>query len=72
MAFIVRGHSCDEVAAALAARAVFVSHGNFYAQTLVERLGCHDGGLVRAGCACYTTEDEVDRLLEGVRKLASD
>ena len=27
-------------------------------------------GLVRAGCACYTTADEVDRLIAGVRALA--
>jgi selenocysteine lyase/cysteine desulfurase len=49
---------------------VFVSNGNFYAQTLVERLG-HGGpgGLVRAGCACYTTAEEIDRLIEGVRAL---
>jgi hypothetical protein len=25
---------------------------------------------VRAGCACYTTEDEIDRLIEGVQDLA--
>jgi len=28
-------------------------------------------GLVRAGCACYTTMDEVDRLLDGVRAIAN-
>jgi selenocysteine lyase/cysteine desulfurase len=28
-------------------------------------------GLVRVGCACYTTEDEVERLIEGVRSLSS-
>ena len=27
-------------------------------------------GLVRAGCACYTTDDEVDRLLDGVGEIA--
>jgi selenocysteine lyase/cysteine desulfurase len=37
---------------------------------VVERLGVSDG-LVRAGCACYTTEAEVDRLLEGVSELSS-
>jgi selenocysteine lyase/cysteine desulfurase len=26
---------------------------------------------VRAGCACYTTADEVDRLLAGVERLTS-
>ena len=35
----------------------------------VERLGV-TGGLVRVGCACYTTDDEVERLLQGVRKLS--
>jgi selenocysteine lyase/cysteine desulfurase len=25
---------------------------------------------VRAGCACYTTEEEVERLIEAVRSLA--
>jgi selenocysteine lyase/cysteine desulfurase len=28
------------------------------------------GGLVRAGCACYTTVEEVDRLVAGVAELA--
>jgi selenocysteine lyase/cysteine desulfurase len=37
---------------------------------VVERLGVSDG-LVRAGCACYTTEEEVDRLIEGVGALSS-
>jgi cysteine desulfurase family protein (TIGR01976 family) len=69
--FTVAGRSSDAVAKALAERAVFVSNGNFYAQTLVERLGrTGGGGLVRAGCACYTSEEEVERLIEGVRALA--
>jgi selenocysteine lyase/cysteine desulfurase len=49
---------------------VFVSHGDFYATTVVERMGQGRDGLVRAGCACYTTAEEVDRLLAGVRELA--
>ncbi|HKO14930.1 MAG TPA: cysteine desulfurase-like protein [Gemmatimonadaceae bacterium] len=71
VAFRVRGHSSDEVAHALAARGVFVSHGDFYAATIIERLGLPPDGLVRAGCSCYTTGQEVDRLVEGVRLLAS-
>jgi len=70
VAFTVRGKSTDQVASALADAAVFVSNGDFYATTVVERLGRSEGGLVRAGCACYTTDDEVERLLEGVRALA--
>ena len=48
---------------------LFVSHGDFYATTAVERLGRSRDGLVRVGCACYTTEDEIERLLEGVHGL---
>jgi selenocysteine lyase/cysteine desulfurase len=48
---------------------LFLSHGDFYAATAVERLGLGTEGLVRAGCACYTTEEEIDRLIAGVRDL---
>ena len=70
VAFTVRGRSSHDVARWLADRAVFVSSGDFYAATVVERLGCGPEGLVRAGCACYTTDEEVDRLLAGVEALA--
>jgi cysteine desulfurase family protein (TIGR01976 family) len=46
---------------------LFLSHGDFYASTVVDALGLRaKGGLIRAGCACYTTEEEVDRLVEAV------
>jgi cysteine desulfurase family protein (TIGR01976 family) len=70
VAFTVAGKPADAVAKRLAERAVFVSSGDFYAATVVERLGLKDG-LVRAGCACYTTEEEVDRLIKGVSELSS-
>jgi selenocysteine lyase/cysteine desulfurase len=38
--------------------------------TVLERLGLSDEGLVRAGCAIYTTSDEIDRLVDGVRSIA--
>src|SRR6266705_6977931 len=69
IAFTVNGVSSIEVAEKLAERGVFLSHGDFYAMTVVERLGQTPHGLVRAGCACYTTPEEVDRLLAGVRGL---
>lgn len=69
LGFSVRGHGCEPVARALAARGVFVSHGDFYATTVVERLGLAKDGLVRAGASCYTTADEVDRLIDGVREV---
>jgi cysteine desulfurase family protein (TIGR01976 family) len=70
LSFAVAGRPSDEVATALARRAVFVSNGDFYATTVVERLGYTAEGVVRAGCACYTTAEEVDRLIEGVREMA--
>lgn len=71
LSFTLRGHSTDDVAVALAKRGVFVSNGDFYAATIVERLGLVPGGLVRVGCSCYTNEEEVDRLLDGVRALVT-
>jgi selenocysteine lyase/cysteine desulfurase len=69
LSFSVAGHTSAAVAAALAARGVFVSHGDFYATTAVRLLGHEHDGLVRAGCAAYTTAEEIGRLLEGVRQL---
>src|SRR5438552_13659358 len=69
IAFTVDGVPSMEVAKKLAERGVFVSHGDFYAMTVIERLGQAPHGLVRAGCACYTTPEEVDRLLADVRGL---
>jgi cysteine desulfurase family protein (TIGR01976 family) len=72
LAFTIEGVASDEVARRLARRGVFVSHGDFYAQTVVERLGLADEGLVRAGCAVYTNEEEIARLVEGVRTIRTD
>src|SRR5204862_953054 len=69
VAFTVNGMPSIEVAKKLTERGLFLSHGDFYAMTVVERLGQATDGLVRAGCACYTTSQEVDRLLAGVRAL---
>ena len=71
LSFTLRGHSTDEVATALARRGVFVSNGDFYAATIAERYGVGSGGFVRAGCSCYTTEDEIDRLIDGVHRIAA-
>jgi cysteine desulfurase family protein (TIGR01976 family) len=70
VSFVVDAVSSEAVAVALAARGLFLSHGDFYAATVIERLGHATDGVVRAGCACYTTAEEVDRLLEGVEAVA--
>src|SRR5262245_52461341 len=71
VSFVLDGRPSEQVARACAARGVFVSNGDFYATTVVERLGYAADGLVRAGCACYTTAEEVDRLIGCLRLAAA-
>jgi selenocysteine lyase/cysteine desulfurase len=70
VSFAVEGRKSALVAEELATRGVFVSNGDFYATTVVRRLGREADGLVRAGCAAYTTADEVGRLVDGVQEIA--
>ena len=72
VSFIVNDCPSSEVARRLAVRGIFVSHGDFYAATVVERLGLTGEGLVRAGCSCYTTIEEIERLIAGVRSILRD
>jgi len=69
VAFTVHGVSCDDVAVALAERGLFVSHGDFYAATVIERLGVGPDGVVRVGCSAYTSADEIERVIEAVAAL---
>ncbi len=70
LSFTVGDMPSSEVSRRLAERAVFASHGDFYATTVVRRLGVAARGMVRIGCACYTTEEEIDRVVAGVREIA--
>jgi cysteine desulfurase family protein (TIGR01976 family) len=70
VSFAVDGVTSTDVARRLAAKGLFLSHGDFYAATVVERLGLGEEGLVRAGCACYTTGEEIERLIAGVEEIA--
>ncbi len=71
IAFVADTISSADLAIRLATEhGVFVSHGHFYAPDTVRDLAVTDHtGLVRAGCACYTTYEEVDRLIAGVREI---
>ncbi|MBK9153896.1 MAG: cysteine desulfurase-like protein [Chloracidobacterium sp.] len=60
-----------EVSRWLAARGLFLSHGDFYAATVLERYDIEEQGFVRAGISVYTTAEEVDRLLEAVGEIAA-
>ena len=67
VAFNVAGHSAAEAAAALAAERIAVWDGNYYALEVMASYGVD--AAVRAGIAAYLTADDVDRLLEAVRRL---
>ena len=69
LAFTIDGCTSTDAARRLAERGLFLSHGDFYAATIVQRLGLEPEGLIRAGCACYTTEEEIDRLIAAVSQL---
>ncbi len=71
LSFTLKNIPSIEITQKLVERGVFASHGDFYAQTVVERLGKEEQGLLRAGCACYTSDEEVERLIEGVREIAA-
>jgi cysteine desulfurase family protein (TIGR01976 family) len=72
LSFTIAGHTPAEAAARLSSEwGLFLSHGNFYASSVTARLGVEPDGLLRAGCACYTNDEEVERLIEAVGQLAA-
>lgn len=71
LALTVAGMDAHAVARRLADVGVFVSSGDFYALTVLERLELAEVGVVRVGCSCYTTEAEVDRVIAGIGGLFS-
>jgi cysteine desulfurase family protein (TIGR01976 family) len=71
VSFTVADLRSEAVCRHLADQGLFASHGDFYATTAVARLGQSQRGLVRIGCACYTTEEEIDRLLAAVLALVA-
>jgi cysteine desulfurase family protein (TIGR01976 family) len=69
VSFTIENIPSRTVSEKLATRGIFASNGNFYALTVVEKLGLTENGLVRAGCACYTAAEEIERLIEAVRDI---
>jgi cysteine desulfurase family protein (TIGR01976 family) len=63
------GLTPTEVAGRLGEQGIFVWDGNYYALEVMKRLGLQDGA-VRVGIVHYNTAEEVDRLLDELRKLA--
>jgi selenocysteine lyase/cysteine desulfurase len=66
----LRGSSPMEVALAGAAARINLYAGHNYAWELAGLLGIRDSGsAVRIGMSCYTTAEEVDRVLDVIRAL---
>lgn len=63
------GRSVREASAFLAAQDVLAPAGTFYAHEPALRLGLPDEGGLRIGVAAYTSDDDVDRLLAGLREF---
>ncbi|MDQ3784038.1 MAG: aminotransferase class V-fold PLP-dependent enzyme [Actinomycetota bacterium] len=58
------------VAETLGRTGIFVWDGNYYAQKLMERLNLEgSGGAVRFGSCHFNTLEEVDLILDEVRRL---
>jgi cysteine desulfurase family protein (TIGR01976 family) len=70
VALTIAGHTPRALAEGLAARGVFAWDGNYYALTLMERLGLEPhGGALRIGLAHYNTAEEVDRIVASLRAV---
>lgn len=72
VSFTIAGHTPHEIATKLGEAGIFAWDGNFYALVLTERLGVEEkGGLLRIGAVHYNTPEEIDRLLDELRKIAA-
>ena len=72
ISFRLEGWPPADLAEALAAEGVFAWAGDFYAATLLRRLGLADsGGLLRLGLAPYNTPAEMEQVALLLRRLAS-
>jgi cysteine desulfurase family protein (TIGR01976 family) len=69
--FSFAGHVSGEVYKAMVAKKVNVPAHNFYALEVSRKLGLGDDGALRAGLAPYSTREDVDRLVSGLREVIS-
>jgi cysteine desulfurase family protein (TIGR01976 family) len=72
VSFTVSGRKARSVTEGLAAKGIFAWDGDFYATTLLAKLGLAGlGGLVRFGLAPYNTAEEIEYTLEHVARSTS-
>jgi len=70
IACTVAGYSPRELAERLAAQNIFAWDGNYYALSVMERLGLEaNGGALRLGMAHYNTLSEIDQVLNVLESL---
>jgi len=69
--FSFANHLSGDVYKAMVAKKVNVPAHNFYALEVSRKLGLGDDGALRAGLAPYSTREDVDRLVSGLREVIS-
>jgi len=69
--FSFANHVSADVYKAMVAKKVNVPAHNFYALEVSRKLGLGDDGALRAGLAPYSTREDVDRLVSGLREVIS-
>jgi cysteine desulfurase family protein (TIGR01976 family) len=70
VAFVPRGRSPADLAAALAAQGIMAASGHFYAVRLLEALGVDPAqGVLRLSFVHYTSPDEIIRLIRALDTL---
>jgi selenocysteine lyase/cysteine desulfurase len=71
VSFTLEGRSPRQIAQQLGDAGFNVWDGDFYAPAVTERLQLDQrGGLVRVGAVHYNTEEEINRLVETLRRTA--
>jgi len=69
--FSFANHVSADIYKAMVAKKVNVPAHNFYALEVSRKLALGDDGALRAGLAPYSTRDDVDRLVSGLREVLS-
>ena len=67
--FSFKGFESVEIYKAMAKKSVTLPASNFYALETSRKLGLGDAGALRAGLAPYSTRDDVDRLVAGLKEI---
>jgi cysteine desulfurase/selenocysteine lyase len=69
LSFVLKGHSPEDIGAALNREGIAVRAGHHCAQPILRRFGVE--ATVRPSLAFYNTYEDVDRLVDAVRRLTS-